>query len=238
MIPDQDSLNWSAKRNLWIVPDSPRKFAFSFLVDNVHISCMIMLLLCTGLIGITVYKQIQGQLNSSGGTQLCTMWACYDWKGINSFQKELSSSVISSYNLCFLLTRRRKAKSAQKTPHISVLKCLGVLPRAPWVDASALKAFPGILLFQVTHVKSVSYFRPAQVFDFTLSIPVQSLSYCCDNSLVSSSTAPRGLKRSTVGALNTYSPDLFSLHFCFSLRYYPTKISQYFKPDLSVSFTN
>ena len=94
--------------------DSPRKFAFSFLVDNVHISCMIMLLLRTGLIGITVYKQIQGQLNSSGGTQLCTMWACYDWKGINSFQKELSSSVIRSYNLCFLLTRRRKAKSAQK----------------------------------------------------------------------------------------------------------------------------
>ena len=114
MIPDQDSLNWSAKRNLWIVPDSPRKFAFSFLVDNVHILCMIMLLLCTGLIGITVYKQIQGQLNSSGGTQLCTMWACYDWKGINSFQKELSSSVIRSYNLCFSLTRRRKAKSAQK----------------------------------------------------------------------------------------------------------------------------
>ena len=106
------------------------------------------------------------------------------------------------------------------------------------MDASALYAFPGILLFQVTHVKSVSYFRPARVFDFTLSIPVQSLSYCCDNSLVSSSTAPRGLKRSTVGALNTYSPDLFSLHFCFSLRYYPTKISQYFKPDLSVSFTN
>lgn len=45
-------------------------------------------------------------------------------------------------------------------------------------------------------MKSVSYFRPAQVFDFTLSNPVQSLSDCCDNSLVSSSTP--GEEKSTV----------------------------------------
>ena len=67
-IPDQD-LNRAQKnpncesKEIWY-----HKIAFSFLTDNVYISCMIMLLWRTGLIGIAVYKQIQGQLNSSVST--------------------------------------------------------------------------------------------------------------------------------------------------------------------------
>lgn len=58
-----------------------------------------------------------------------------------------------------LFTHRRKAKSAQKNPHLSVLKCIGVLPgQSPseWMLVHSVYSFPGILFFQVTHVKSVS----------------------------------------------------------------------------------
>lgn len=108
---------------------------------------------------------------------------------MNDFQKDHSSSVIRSYNLCFLLTVGRPSTvCTAKKPSPKRPEVCRIITQSPseWMLVHSVYSFPGILLFQVTHVKSVSYFRLAQVLNFTKFInTVQSLSYCCDDSLVS-----------------------------------------------------
>lgn len=193
-IPDQDSLTWTERKRILIVSQKKSditkllflswRITFTFRVW----SC------CYYALGWLESQYINKFKDSSilPGLHHCVLCKRVTTEKVSTvFRTFLVSNKVIQF---ILFTHRKKAKSAQKNPHLSVLKCIGVLPgQSPseWMLVHSVFYFPGILLFQVTHVKSMSYFRLAQVLNFTQFInAVQSLSNCCDNSLVS--RGPRG----------------------------------------------